>query len=99
MTRSRFQALTILLASLLLAPPLLRAADEAAPDMQNTKYQEEGKINSNAVYIRSGPSENDYPTMKLDRGAPITVVSARQGFDWLKILPPDGSYCYVAKAY
>jgi hypothetical protein len=35
--------------------------------------------------------------MKLDRGAHVTVVGIR--FDWLKIVPPDGSFCYVAKAY
>jgi len=35
--------------------------------------------------------------MKLDKGAQVTVVGAR--FEWLKIVPPDGSFCYVAKAY
>jgi hypothetical protein len=79
-------------------PVVTRAQDaDANPDEGNTKFQFEGVVNANAVYVHSGPSENDYPTMKLDRGAHVTVVGIR--FDWLKIVPPDGSFCYVAKAY
>jgi uncharacterized protein YgiM (DUF1202 family) len=81
--------------------PLLRAqqlpSDSQQPEVENSKYQFAGVINSNAVYVRSGPSENDYPTLKLDKGAEVTVVGLR--FDWLKIVPPEGSFCYVAKAY
>jgi len=81
-------------------PMMARAqADDQNPNPEegNTKFQFEGVVNANAVYVHSGPSENDYPTMKLDRGAHVTVVGIR--FDWLKIIPPDGSFCYVAKAY
>jgi SH3-like domain-containing protein len=67
------------------------------PDEGNSKFQFEGVINANSVYVHSGPNDNDYPTMKLDRGTHVTVVGIR--FDWLKIIPPDGSFCYVAKAY
>jgi hypothetical protein len=35
--------------------------------------------------------------MKLNTGAQVTVVGVK--FDWLKILPPEGSFCYVGKAY
>jgi hypothetical protein len=35
--------------------------------------------------------------MKLNTGAQVTVVGVK--FDWLKILPPEGSFCYVAKAF
>src|SRR5207248_3438513 len=54
-------------------------------------------INSNAVYVRSGPGDNYYPTMKLDKGVAVTVVGIK--FDWLKVSPPEGSFSYVAKAY
>src|SRR6187401_3685009 len=94
--RSRFQTFTFLIAALLLTPQL-RAVEDANQEIENSKFQAEGRINSNAVYIRSGASENDYPTMKLDRGTPVTVVGVK--FEWLKIVPPEGSYCYVAKAY
>src|SRR5947207_8016405 len=97
MTARVLQAFTLSLICLLAAPlPLLRA-EEAAQEIENSKFQAVGSINANAVYIRSGASENDYPTMKMDRGQQVTVVGIKS--DWLKIAPPEGSYCYVAKAY
>ncbi len=75
----------------------LHAQDSTLPDIENSKYSFAGVVNSNAVYVRSGPSENDYPTAKLDKGAEVRVVGLR--FDWLKVVPPEGSFCYVAKAY
>lgn len=94
--RRIFQTFVLCLATILFSVPLVRGED-AIQEIDNSKYQAQGQINSNAVYIRSGPSENDYPTLKLDRGTNVTVVGLRG--DWLKIAPPDGSYCYVAKAY
>jgi hypothetical protein len=82
---------------LICSPILSRAQDVPNPDEGNSRFQFEGVVNANAVYVHSGPNENDYPTMKLDRGAHVTVVGIR--FDWLKIIPPEGSFCYVAKAY
>jgi hypothetical protein len=35
--------------------------------------------------------------MKLDKGAEVTAVGLR--FEWLKVVPPEGSFCYAAKAY
>jgi SH3-like domain-containing protein/flagellar motor protein MotB len=96
-------ALTIGAAAALLASASARAQeapqsqDSATPSVENSKFQALGEVNANAVFVRSGPSENDYPVMKLDKGAHVTVVGAR--FEWLKIIPPDGSFCYVAKAY
>src|ERR1700712_264376 len=93
-----FTALAVLTAALLFSPALLHAEDtEPKTDVENSKFQFAGVINANAVFVHSGPSENDYPTMKLDHGAAVTVVGIR--FDWLKVLPPEGSFCYVAKAY
>ena len=45
----------------------------------------------------SGASESSYPTMRLDKASTLFVLG-RQG-DWLKIKPPSGSFCYVAKSY
>jgi uncharacterized protein YgiM (DUF1202 family) len=75
----------------------LQAQDQSLPEVENARQQFEGEINANSVYIRSGPGDNFYPTMKLDKGASVKVVGIR--FDWLKIFPPEGSFCYVAKAY
>lgn len=88
---------SIALLSFSLASRPLFAQDSAQPEIENSKYQFAGVVNSNAVFVRSGPSENDYATLKLDKGAEVTVVGIR--FEWLKIAPPDGSFCYVAKAY
>lgn len=85
-----------LLIAWVLACPISVRAQEAA-EVENSKYQIVGSINANAVYVRSGPSENDYPTMQLNKGAEVTVVGDR--FNWLKIVPPDGSFCFVSKAY
>lgn len=92
---------TALLVSLLISSlsftTILLAQEQSVPEVENAKQQFEGRINSNAVYVRSGPGENYYPTLKLDRGASIKVVGIR--YDWLKVIPPEGSFSYVAKAY
>lgn len=67
------------------------------PPVENSKYHFEGTVNSGSVYIRSGPGEGYYATQKLDKGAVVTVVGIK--FEWLKIVPPDGSYSYVGSAF
>src|SRR5438552_12709549 len=95
--RYLLSAFTLSIAALLITPTPILRAEETAQEIENSKFSAVGSINANAVYIRSGASENDYPTIKLDRGQQVTVVGIKT--DWLKIIPPDGSYCYVAKAY
>ncbi len=82
-----------------LAAPIARAqeAASAVPEVANGRRSLIGKINSNAVYIRSGPGDNYYPTTKLDLGAEVTVVGEKP--EWLKIAPPEGSFSYVGKNY
>jgi hypothetical protein len=80
-----------------LSPAPLAAQDQDQPEVDNARHNFIGRVNANAVYVRSGPGEGFYPTQKLDRGAQLTVVGMR--FEWLKITPPEGSFCYVAKAY
>ena len=93
--------------SLLIAPLAVKAGlpPDAARDqtpsqvqvIENAETQYPGIITTNAVYIRCGPAESYYPTMKLDKGARVTVVGIK--LDWLKIVPPDGSFCYISKAF
>lgn len=98
MSHARRFTSTLAFASLfLLVNVALRAQDVAEPGIENSKYHAAGLINANAVYVRSGPSDNDYPVMKLDKSAAVTVVGLK--YEWLKIVPPDGSFCYVSKAY
>jgi SH3-like domain-containing protein len=92
------QSFTLLsLTGVVCLAPVAYGQETPATEVENSKYQFAGTVNSSAVYVRSGPSENDYAVMKLDKGAELTVVGIR--FEWLKVLPPQGSFCYVAKAY
>ena len=66
-------------------------------DIETSTYTFAGEVNSDLAVVRSGPSENDYPTLKLAKGAKLVVVGYR--FDWLKIEPPEGSFCLVSQAF
>lgn len=62
----------------------------------NSDFKFKGTAKS-TTFIRSGPSNNFYPTTKLNKGDEVTVVGIK--YEWLKILPPPGSFSYVPKAY
>jgi uncharacterized protein YgiM (DUF1202 family) len=85
--------------ALLAIPTVKTLAQDAVPtpEVANSKYQIDGVINVDSVYIRSGPGEGYYPTGELPKGATITVVGIK--FDWLKVLPPAGSYSYVGSVF
>ena len=57
--------------------------DEIAQTVETGKAQVPCVVNADAVVVRSGPGENYYPTMKLDKGAKVTVVGHK--FGWLKV--------------
>jgi uncharacterized protein YgiM (DUF1202 family) len=67
------------------------------PEVANSKYQINGVINVDSVYVRSGPGEGYYPTQELTKNTPVTVVGIK--FDWLKILPPEGSFSYIGSVF
>jgi uncharacterized protein YgiM (DUF1202 family) len=96
-SRSFFATLAASLS--LLIPAAAAFAQDAVqtPQVENSKYQFEGAVNAGAVFVRSGPGEGYYATQKLDKGATITVVGIK--FDWLKIVPPEGSYSYVGSVF
>lgn len=52
-------------------------------------------VNSDDVYVRSGPGRDYYPTTKLARGKPVEVYRHDPG-GWLAIRPPAGSYSWVS---
>ncbi len=56
-----------------------------------------GIIDVDAALLRSGPSDKDYPVLRLSRGQQVVAVG--QKFDWLKVIPPEGTFCYVGKAF
>jgi hypothetical protein len=78
----------------------LRAAEPDATgpvDVEEAKVKQSGRLNSNTM-LYSGPGSNFYPTMKLEKGAMVTVAGLKNN-QWLKIVPPEGSYSYVPKAF
>ncbi len=54
-------------------------------------------IQADKVYVRSGPGTVHYEMGQLSKGDLVQVVGARQG--WYQILPPNGSYCMIAKEF
>jgi SH3-like domain-containing protein len=83
--------------------PRIAHADDAVPDssagseVENAKRSFIGQINASSVLVRSGPRDDAYQTTKLDKGTEVTVIGIK--FDWLKIVPPPGSFAYVPKVY
>jgi hypothetical protein len=91
-------AVAVALMSPLMSPSSLLAQDAVPqPEVANSKYQIDGVINVPLVWVRSGPGEGYYPTAELKQGASITVVGIK--FDWLKVIPPAGSYSYVGAVF
>ncbi len=88
---------SVVIGSSVLSPSIATAAPAAAAVAADGSQPFVGLLNDDNVYVRSGPSDVYYATTKLTKGAKVTAVATRS--DWLKILPPEGSYSYVAKAY
>ena len=102
LSQSRAALIAAVLSALAISPGLLRAAPSADPveaqvEVESATNRFPGIVNSNSVFIRCGPAESYYPTLKLDKGAKIMVVG--QKLDWLKIVPPEGSFCFISKAF
>ena len=76
------------------APERPAAAPASAPKAAPPQYL--GTVQSNAVYVRAGAGEDRTPLVKLDRGASVVTVGLEG--DWLKILPPEGTYLTFPKA-
>lgn len=91
-----FLTATLSLTTFAAVPSFLRAQESAQTETES-KHTFIGKVNANAVYVRSRASEDGYPTMKLSKDAEVTVVGMKG--NWLKIIPPDGSFAYVPKSF
>lgn len=72
------------------------SAQDAA-DLEMAEFQFSSVITADNVYVRSGASESDYPVIKLNKGDIVIAVGRK--FDWVKILPPENTYCLVGKAW
>ena len=83
-----FSILSVATASLALCalPSVVRAqpaeTEQAVKDVENSKFSASGVVKSNAVYVRCGPGDNYYPTMKIDQGGKVSSANI------LRSIPP-----------
>ena len=55
------------------------------------------QVTADDVYVRCGPGTNYYPCGKVNATDRVTVVATK--FGWSHIVPPPGSFSWVAKQY
>jgi uncharacterized protein YgiM (DUF1202 family) len=80
------------------APAALPAPGAAAPAAAPEETKPfVGVITGDKVYIRSGPGNAYYEMGQLAKGDLVQVTEARLG--WYKILPPNGTFCMIAKDF
>lgn len=77
-------------ACLAVCPGLLPSA--RAQDVPYT-----GVVIQNQTDVRAGAANSYYRVGELDKGTPVEVVEVIVG--WYKIVPPDGVYSYISKAF
>ncbi len=73
----------------------MTAGSEAEAKQPAMPYLAE--INSDDVYVRSGPGTNYYYCGKLSKGDKVKVVGSK--FSWSQISPPGGSYSWISQQY
>ena len=84
-----------ILVALVLAGTCLAENNNLAADSPSFPYK--AQVIGKAVYVRSGAASQFYFTSQLDEPAVVTVVDKR--FSWCKIVPPAGSFSWIAKEF
>jgi hypothetical protein len=79
------------------APGAAAAAPSPAADLGTITQPFVATITGDKVYLRSGPDTKYYEIGQLYRGDLVYVVGVNRG--WYQVLPPNGSFCMVAKEY
>lgn len=67
------------------------------PALAETGYPYVGEVTGQDIYVRSGPDRTWYEVTQLSAGTKVTVVGAEG--EWLKILPPEGTFSLVNKQH
>lgn len=75
-------------------PPSTTATQSANPQ---TDTEWVAEVSGNNVYVRSGPSTNHYPVVKLDAGSKVTIVGREA--PWYEIQPPVGAQSLIHQNY
>jgi hypothetical protein len=55
------------------------------------------RVTGESVNLRSRPDTNSIPLARVERGTLLWAVGSE--FGWHKVVPPEGTFCYVAAAY
>jgi uncharacterized protein YgiM (DUF1202 family) len=99
LTRSKLLLTVLVIASMVLTVSSAFAVDPSATDKAagSAKFPYLAQPVSDSVNIRSGGGTAYYPCGKLKLGEDITVVA--EEFGWAKIVPPKGSFSWIAKKY
>lgn len=79
------------------AQAITDSAAPSAPEIETSAYTFSGEVKADGVKILSGANETDYPVIRVNKGTRLTVVGMKN--DWLKIEPPEGSFCLVPQAF
>lgn len=87
------ERLVLLIVGLLVGITFLTAARAES----ELKFPFTGIVTGNSVYVRSGPDINWFRITKLMKDNKVEVVGEETG--WYKIVPPEGSFSWVSKAY
>ena len=82
---------------LIAAMALVAVAEERKPPYEAVTVSD-SDVESNGVYVRSGPGPKYYPTSMLKAGDRVTVHRHDPG-GWFMIAPPRGSFSWIPGQY
>ena len=71
---------------------------QAITSAEPTRFPYEAIVDADEADVRSGPSRQYYPTMKLHRGDRVVVQRHDLG-GWYAIAPPKGSFSWIRSEY
>lgn len=87
----------ILAASALAEEATFGPTPPQAPNYASMQFPQIAEVTGDNVNVRSGPGRTHYETMLLNRGDRVTVLGVEHN-TWAEILPPNGSYSWIAKS-
>lgn len=97
MCRNSRKAAWITAAVVVCAGTLWAQSTRPASESKPTPIGKVGVVKGTNVYVRSGPSTNYYPVLKLNTGDKIKVVESNYG--WLTIDSPPGTYSLIDSTF
>lgn len=72
-------------------------AEKLPPEKVQQPTVMHGQVTGDNVYVRSGPSTNYYPVMRVSAGEHVSIYDTQPG--WVSIAPPKGAYTVIPKEF